>query len=246
MTMLRVQEAAKNNAEWCQTVCHAHGIPGIQQEHLWYNSNPSPLFYPNVVTTTGKAGIESQMEVINQLLQSHLPGGWTVKDSFHCLDLRSMGFRILFEATWLFRPVQPIPPRVESIPISISTIQTKPALQKWESAWKGNSSDRLNQPLNTFKPELLANPNVTILGGIYDLQVICGVIANRSSNIVSVSNLFASTRDPLSFQRIACLQAVCKQFSKSAVVGYEQKHALPAYLSMGFEEIFPLRIWIKS
>src|SRR5271156_1219235 len=46
-----------------------------------------------------------QLALIDELIAARLPLGWTVKDSFSMLDLESRGFRLLFDAEWIYSPV---------------------------------------------------------------------------------------------------------------------------------------------
>jgi len=43
----RSVRAARNNAEWCDAVCRAHGNPGEFHDGIWLNRKPVPRFYPN-------------------------------------------------------------------------------------------------------------------------------------------------------------------------------------------------------
>ena len=59
MTYARVEQAARNNAVWCETVCRVHGTPGEFYNVLWLNRHPVPRFYPNVVTLSTQGGDSS-------------------------------------------------------------------------------------------------------------------------------------------------------------------------------------------
>jgi len=111
MADARVEQAARNNAVWCETVCRVHGTPGEFYAPLWLTRHPVPRCYPNVVTLSHDS-TAAQLAHIEALVELGLPGRWGVKDSFCSLDLAALGFRPLFDATWLWRaPVQPLPKR---------------------------------------------------------------------------------------------------------------------------------------
>jgi hypothetical protein len=103
MTHSREEQAAKNNAIWCDTICRAHGSPGEFHNELWLNRYAVPRFYPNVVTLSAEDGTATQLTSIQTLAANGLSGGWGVKDSFCSLDLITLGFKPLFEARWLWR-----------------------------------------------------------------------------------------------------------------------------------------------
>jgi len=160
MTDSRVEQAARNNAKWCDDVCRAHGTSGEFHDALWFNRHAVPRFYPNVVTLT-QGGTAAQLETIQALTATGLPGNWGVKDSFNTLDLTALGFQPAFEATWLWRET--------SIPISKPAtsglrwtyIQTELELAKWEAAWTGDLANYSSTPPpRLFPSALLANPEI--------------------------------------------------------------------------------------
>jgi len=91
---------AHNNALWCDAVCRAHGLPGEFLAGLWLNRQPVPRFYSNAITLSPKDPAGQRAWVAH--LMTRRPH-FSVKDSFAALDLSSLGFDVLFEATWLWR-----------------------------------------------------------------------------------------------------------------------------------------------
>lgn len=81
----RAEQAARNNAIWCDTICRAHGFPGEFHDSLWLNRHPVPRFYPNVVTLADEHRSAEQLTHIRDLIAADLPGSWAVKDSFSTL-----------------------------------------------------------------------------------------------------------------------------------------------------------------
>src|SRR3954447_1164763 len=96
--------AAHNNAVWCDTVCASHGRAGEFHDSIWVNRHQTPPFYPNAVTLADKPASSAQIEHIRDLFGAGIPGEWAVKDSLYALDLATLGFRVLFEASWIARP----------------------------------------------------------------------------------------------------------------------------------------------
>jgi hypothetical protein len=99
----RSVRAARNNAEWCDAVCRAHNNPGEFHDDIWISRHPVPRFYPNAGTLAEPN--PRQLDLIDELIGVRLPPGWAVKDSFSMLDLESRGFRMLFDAEWIYLPV---------------------------------------------------------------------------------------------------------------------------------------------
>src|ERR1700689_1372515 len=159
----------RNNAEWCDAVCRAHGRPGEFNPDMWLNRHPVPRFYPNVGTLVEPC--QRQLDLIDELVASRLPPGWAVKDSFCMLDLASRGFQVLFVAEWIYLPVS----RIRNIPTSgkatrWEVVRSHDALSEWESAWSravGDLSER-----RIFVPSLLENTKIAIVAGYRDSRIV--------------------------------------------------------------------------
>src|SRR2546430_8105448 len=173
MISSRVEEAARHNAVWCETVCRAHGTPGEFHDALWLNRHPVPRFYPNVVTLSTQDGTAAQLAHIRALVAAGLPGSWGVKDSFCSLDLATLGFQPLFEATWLWRaPFQPLPNRAAS-GLHWTRVQSAPELAQWEMAWSGSpAKNPSTQQPRVFLPALLANPELVFIVAYQDQALV--------------------------------------------------------------------------
>src|SRR5262249_50669870 len=98
----RIEQAIRNNAEWCHIVCSAHGSPGEFFDDIWINRAPLPRFYPNAQTLADRSA--RQIDLISELINRGLPSGWAVKDSCASLDLTTCGFTELFDAQWIYLP----------------------------------------------------------------------------------------------------------------------------------------------
>jgi hypothetical protein len=233
----RIKQAALNNALWCDTVCRSHGTPGEFLAGLWLNSHETPRFYPNVVTLEGSEGAAMQMAQIKRLLQADLPAGWAVKDSFCTLDLAPLGFRALFEAAWIYRSAhQPRPPSTGN-DVRWSTVSSVAALAAWEEAWGGDGQPRI------FLPALLADESIAIIAAYRGEQIIAGAIANRTGEVVGLSNVFTPEENAEAFWA-GCLARAMDVFPALPLVGYERGEALDQASALGFERIGPLRVWV--
>jgi hypothetical protein len=85
-----------NSADWCDTVCRAHGVPGTFTPEIWIQPRVGPPYYSNAITLT-RSGLANQYAAIEQLREA-LPQGLSVKDAFNNLDLTKWGFHMLFDA----------------------------------------------------------------------------------------------------------------------------------------------------
>ena len=232
--------AARNNAEWCDAVCRAHNNPGEFHDDIWLNRNAVPRFYPNAGTLAEPS--PRQFALIDELIAARLPPGWAVKDSFSMLDLESRGFRMLFDAEWIYLPVS----RIKDIASARASarweiVRTDLALAEWESAWSEAAGDTSNDRI--FLPPLLDNKDVAMLAGFRDRNIVAGAIANRSDDVVGWSNFFAPAIEMFD-HAAASLATIAGVFPDLAIVGYEHGDDLRNAHSIGFESIGPLRVWI--
>jgi hypothetical protein len=61
-----------------------------------------PPYMANLITLRGGTRAAAQVAAIRSLIDTNACHG--VKDSFQCLSLGEFGLRVLFHATWIFRP----------------------------------------------------------------------------------------------------------------------------------------------
>ncbi|MFH9722000.1 hypothetical protein ACH4M4_03420 [Streptomyces sp. NPDC017254] len=225
-------EAVRNNAEWCQAMCAAHGHPGAFGARAWTSTRRTPLYYPDAVTLTEDAGVEDVLAGIDRTT----PGA-SVKDSFARLDLTAEGFRLLFEATWIHRPAgTPVtPPAGDWRPV-----RTPEELAAWALAWSDGDEDEAA----LFHPGLLADPATKVVAGHGpDGRVLGGAVLSESGTVTGVSNLFtAGETDPVQvWSGVLGLVPADRP-----VVGYESGDDLSPALAAGFRETGPLRVWLDA
>jgi hypothetical protein len=231
--------AVRNNAAWCDTVCCYHGRVCSVSADLWMCPEPTPRFYPNLITLTSARGLAAQRAAIAALVAADLPRPWGVKDSYAALDLAPLGFRPLFDATWLSRPAHLAPPVHTPTSINWEYVRTDEGLAEWEAAWSGAEG---TLETRIFLPALLVNPTVTIIAGRRGGSIVAGAMANRSDGVVGISNLFVPSRDEHTL-RAELLAAIVPLFPDSMLVGYEHGSELASMQTLGFEALGPLRVW---
>jgi hypothetical protein len=235
-----IHQAARNNAFWCDTVCYAHsGITEIR-EHLWFNRRRSPPFYPNVVTLTESEGVTAQLEGIHELIAAGIAGDWGVKDSFCTLNLAPLGFHLLFEASWIWRSPGLPKPDGGIADLRWGNVQTPAELARWETAWRGRDGDPQSR---IFPPSLLDEPDIIFLAAYRGGPIVAGAIANRTENVVGLSNVFTPPGEEAGFWA-GGVTAALETFPGLPLVGYERGDELAIAQSLGFETLEPLKVWI--
>lgn len=222
--------AARNNADWCATMCRAHGLPpGTFGDRAWTSARRTPPYYPDAVTLRPDATPDDVLGRIDR----DTPG-CSVKDSFGMLDLAPHGFRVLFEAQWIHRPAGPVP----GGPARCEPVRTPGDLAAWQHTWSGGEPAP-----DLFRPVLLTDSATTVLAGrAPDGRITAGAVLSQGAGVVGVSNLFGPADDAWP----ACLAAAHRLHPDLPVVGYEHGDGLAAALRHGFTEVGPLRIWLAE
>ncbi|AJF65070.1 hypothetical protein [Streptomyces vietnamensis] len=225
-------DAVRNNAEWCQVMCRAHGLTGTFGPRAWTSAARTPLYYPDAVALTADADVEDFLGTIDRTT----PGA-SVKDSFARFDLAEAGFTMLFEASWIARPAGlPAP----AAPGDWRPVRTPAELAAWALAWSGDDED----DAALFRPELLADPATTIVAGYgADGRILGGAVLSASARVTGVSNLFATGDTDPSFVWAGALASAP---ADRPVVGYESGDDLAPARAAGFEPIAPLRVWLDG
>lgn len=234
----KAEQAALNNALWCDAVCDTHGCSGEFREAAWVNFQQTPMFYPNAVTLGGAGQAALHRECVQEMLTARMPVEWAIKDSFGTLELNPLDLKILFEGQWLYRSVTaPIPPVCSAVQWEIIT--TASALQEWEIAWSGESDVR-----DIFRPALLRNEDVAIIAARCSGQIVAGAIANRTVGCVGISNIFVPTHAAQEF-RNGCIASALAAFPALPLVGYESGSDVADMQAVGFEVVGELRVWLR-
>jgi len=211
--------AVRNNAAWCDAVCRAHGHPGRFLHHMWVNAAEVPRFYPNAVTLShAEADRAGQLETIDILQKSNLPGRWAVKDSFSTLDLGRRGFDVLLEASWIRA----------AMPMGEATADIE---------WRRETESSTPLPFG--------DDNFAMFTGRRGFGIVAGGMLYRSEGVVGVTNVVAETADAVSVWRSLIVLAA-KTFPRLLVVGYESGAELAAARDAGFERGDPLKVWVRS
>jgi hypothetical protein len=183
------------------------------------NAAEVPRFYPNAVTlTAAEADRSAQLETIEILQQSNLPGRWAVKDSFNTLDLARRGFDVLLEASW--------------IRASLPTGEAAAGIE-----WRRETEAATPLPFG--------DDNFAMFRGRRGFGVVAGGMLYRAEGVVGITNVVAEAADAVSVWRSLILLAV-QAFPRLPVVGYESGAEVAAALDAGFELGDPLKVWVRA
>ena len=170
--------------------------------------------------------------------------GCSIKDSFACLDLSGLGFRVLFEAQWIISATIPSTSTSTATAtgrLSWAVVRSDVELLEWESAWGGTAGTRL------FTTRLLDDDRVLVLAGRFAGVVVSGAVLSRGDDVdvVGLSNFFVAP-EHADGARSDCAVFASSLVPGSYLFGYESGAELADAVSAGFEPIGPLRIWLRD
>jgi hypothetical protein len=220
--------SARNNAEWCDVVCRAHGLTPRFEADAWTSGRRTPPAFPDAVTLSAAASAQRLMDRID------VSDGCSVKDSFSQLDLRQYGFRVLFDAQWIVGPRV-----VDDIPTSSPRWDDVDDADEWIAAQTPAmmSGEALRR--------CLLDDSVSALVARSGGAVVAGAVINSSSDVVGISNVFVRAGDALAHWRSA-LAAVRARYPTLPIVGYELGSVLALAQAAGCQALGPLRVWTRS
>jgi hypothetical protein len=226
-----VRVAARNNALWCEAICRSHGITGRFEDAMWTSECRTPPLYPDAVTLSPHA---SAAEILTRI-DREKPGA-SIKDSFACLNLADAGFDVLFEAQWIYRPSDRPPPA--SATQLWTLVNSADKLTAWAAAW-----DRNQLAGSLFRPNLLFDGSVSLIGKWEPDGVVAGAVVCRSGSVAGVSNLFYSGNSAEDAW-VECLSTIARLWPGCSIVGYERDEDLAAAVRNGCSSIGGLRVWL--
>lgn len=224
----RAVMAARNNADWYELMFEAHGLRYDRTPGAFVALDQPPPYYSWMTLQDPGPGPEV-VEIIRREAERPTFG---IKDSFHVLDLPSLGLAELFSASWMWADN----PAAGADTTGWRRIADDAALVAWEAAW----SERSPGAERLFPPALLHRSDVALWGREADDGFDGGAVANRSSDCVGMSNVFGPGAVPAAAR-------LCAAFGAGLpVVGYEWGDALATALRTGFEPTGPLRVCVKQ
>lgn len=222
-------EAVLNNAAWCSAIAASHGVSVHWSKSSWFCELSMPPLYPNIVTLTSGVDLDEQINAID----SQLPVGWGIKDSYKELNLDGKGFAVAFEAHWYCLKPKRYGLGEKSPSIGVEAVTNQAELKRWATAW-GEKSE-------IFKPPLLLDETVELVYLEKDGRVVSGLATNSSGNSIGISNSFGDPSDIL-----ACVASISEKNPMKGIVGYGSKDDVASLSRIGFLAIGDLQIWLRK
>ncbi len=238
--MDRITAAARNNAAWYRAMFRAHGLPDEILPAVWLSRATPPPYHSNLVVVSDAPN--DALTHIRALMCLPLSPGWTLKDSFHNLELDAFGFEVLFEATWIWREPRP---HGASPAMGWTRVKSPAELLAWEESWLGDAgnADASGRPIQ-FPPSLLGDSDIAFFAAYRGQEIVAGGIANRAAGVVGLSNVFVASAEP-SAVWAGLIDAAQDAFPGLPLISYQRGAALEATTACGFAPVGPLRVWIR-
>ncbi|MFY2822444.1 hypothetical protein [Ruegeria sp. MALMAid1280] len=220
--------AAGNNADLCAAMFAAHGLAVQRDENALVCAGTPPPLYPKVVTCRPGIGA-GLLRSENMAAQS----AFAVKDSFADLPLGQLPAEILFSATWIWKEAS----AAVTSGAPWKRIATKDDLTRWEVAW---SVSNVKSETPMFPANLLDNTSIAFFGQEGKEGIRAGCIANLSSEVVGLSNVFGPTND----HSVVDAATRCAEYFGAGrpIVGYETLEDARPFVDLGFEKTGNLRV----
>ena len=98
---------------------------------------------------------------------------------------------------------------------------------------------------NFFRPALLKDTRIAVLAGQSGDRIVAGGIANRSTTVIGLSNVFDLAGD-LEFAWAAAAAAATALWGDMPIVSYDLGDSLVAAHGAGFESVGELAVWRKA
>lgn len=242
MDWTRARIAALNNAVWCNAVCAARGHAGRFTPAWWAHDEPSPPYYPNLITLDPTAAPTAVLDEVQRLCATPALGRFAVKDSFGQLDLGALAFTSLFDAHWLW--LADALPDAKAVGLRWAVVRDARMLGAWEAAW-WQHQEPLEASPRLFADALLHEPAVTFLAGLADDELVAGTAITRSHGVAGLACSFGAGLDPVALQRELARQAQAL-FPGLPLVGYESGRALDDTCAAGYCKGSALRVWLRQ
>ena len=230
----RVLAAASNNADLYGVMFKAHGLAFVRHAEAFAALDRPPPYHSNL--TVLRPNCREQVVDLLRGIARATRGIVGFKDGFAEYDLADAGFRVLFQAQWLWRPA-----RCASWPDGWIRVADPAALLRWEKAWKAGGSQT---SARMFPEALLAAPDFACFAKVEGDEVIAGCIANRSPTCVGLSNVFGQEKLK---EVVVEAQAAAQTLAPGLpLTGYAAGPLLNVSLQAGCEDIGRLRVQVAE
>ena len=234
------QLAVENNIHLCGAILRGQNLPTAKTTQDWHCCVKAPPYYPNIITRSREWKPDAVFEVIEKMAAREHWDGWSIKDSYACLDLASVGFKKLFDAKWVFLSHQNFHASKLKSGVKFKVIRDSVELASWCAAWDSN----VELGAKIFHADLLSNQELHFIAGYEGHRLMAGCLLNQSSSCIGISNFFAQTDRNLVWSSL--VEFIYAEFGQVDVVGYERAENCKSLVQLGYETVGELAVLAKT
>src|SRR5262249_27156281 len=144
-------------------------------------------------------------------------------------------------ASWVWKQPSTASPSRPSL--RWSAIVAADELHTWESAW-WPEPERAKPRSPIFPAVLLEIAAIRFLGGYLDDRLVAGCAVTSAEGVAGLSCAFIRHVD-VRAARADLVSEVSRRYPDEALVGYEAGEELVALRRCGFDDVGPLRVWVR-
>ncbi len=218
-----LRAAVDASLSWYDALCALHGVPCGIEGDVWCAYAAPPPLHSTAKTVEPGARPDRALAAV--------AGVGSIADSFGAFDLTGDGYRLLFEAQWIYRPAPPVGSR--HLPAGWSIVRTESDLHTWTSR---------HGTQTVLIPALLQRSAFRVIGKREDDGYTAGAVLHLGAAVVDVSNVWSTSED-LDWSEL--VDAASAVFPGRALVGYEDGADLEHASTAGFSTLGPHRVWIR-
>ncbi|MET1059080.1 MAG: hypothetical protein ABWX84_05760 [Nocardioides sp.] len=222
----RLRAAVDTSLRWYDDVFALHGLRTRRGDGLWSALDAPPRWHSAVKTVDPGVPVGTVLAA----MERHEHG--SVADSFGDLDLASLGFTLLFTATWLHHPAAG--GTRSTLPRSWTRVTEPDLLLEW---------NRVHDTEQVLVPAVLADDRFRILARRDEGLLTGGVVLHDAVRVAGMSNGWALEGRPLDWGEVVA--AAAREFPGRPLTDYAWGADLVGLLAAGFAGLGPQRVWLR-
>jgi hypothetical protein len=195
------------------------------RDGLWSSQTAPPPLHSDAVV------VEPHVTADDIASRLHGRASAGLKDSFASLDMARHGMRLLFAASWMYRP----PAASSPAPEAWSVVQSPSGLAEWTA---------LHDTTDVLLPGLLQRAHFRIAARRVDGEIVAGAVLRLGTGVVDVSNVYSTPGHSVDWDELAALAG--HHFPGRSLVGYERGAALGSAVHAGFVSCGELNVFVRD
>ena len=247
------QAMALNLADWMSASLHPFAVECFADGALWWRQPGGSGIYLGA-TNVGK--YNTSAEFVKELAKVVAAWGeqeFALYDCWGNCDLAAAGFTRLVQNPWYWRAAGPLVTNNDQLPpgLRVERVTTADELQQFERAsWVGfeeNEEMLATRPAySSHAMATLANPNMHYLVARLDGQVVAGVIAHATADVLGIYGLSTLLPYRRRGYATALIRAAVALRPELPACVFPDPPSVPIYTQIGFVPAGEIAIWQRN